>query len=375
MKICLISGHAKNRYAGASSVYVHLAEQMSILEPTTACHHAESYTSSEGWRAKLRRPHWIKDRLAAAAREADVVEVAGNAGCVLFKHLRQRKNSRPLLVTRLHGLEFLDEQARTSEETAYQIKLPLKYRMLTRHITNNRERRAIAASDLVICHSSRDADAIVAARWKRSQDIVVMPLGVDDDFRRVPREHRSVGCRLLWWGSWVERKGANYLPRTFALAREALPDLTLTIGGSGHEPDAILADFDAGSRLHVKVLPFCSRDEHLEVLRAHDVFLFPSLSEGFGLALVEAMAAGLPAITTFTGLANDRLIHGKNCLLVPKAAPTATARAVVDLATDLELRRGIGASAAASVADLTWGALADRTRAAYLDHLHKSGNA
>lgn len=299
------------------------------------------------------------------------MDIAGNIACTLFEQLaREPKASRPLLVNRLHGLEFKDEQASLTEEIAGQIRLPWKYKNVTRHLLNTRERRAIGAADLVVCSSSRDSDAIVAAGWKTRDRIEVMAPGVMPEFFSSERDY-SGGDRLLWWGSWVERKGVNYLAETFDLALREVPTLQLTIGGSGKEPAFVLRHFSPASRARVRVLGFVSTEVHLQELRRHDVFLFPSLSEGFGLALVEAMASGLPPVTTMTGLVHDWLEHGENCMLVPMAAPTATARTIVRLATDSALRARIGRNAQQVARQLTWDKLADNSLAAYAQGLER----
>ena len=117
------------------------------------------------------------------------------------------------------------------------------------------------------------------------------------------------------------------------------------------------------------MLPFVTREQHLDILDQHDVFVFPSLSEGFGLALAEAMASGMPSVTTFTGLAHDWLEHGQNALLVPMRAPTALAREVRRPLEDVELRRTIGANGQRTARQWTWGAFGRSTATLYAQYL------
>ena len=132
---------------------------------------------------------------------------------------------------------------------------------------------------------------------------------------------------------------------------------------------AFSAEFPADLRPRVTVLPFVSRDRHVEILDQHDVFIFPSLSEGFGSALAEAMASGMPCVTTFTGMANDWLEHGRNCLLVPMRSPTGLARAVERLLGDAELRRVLGTGAQRTAQQWTWERFARETAARYEERL------
>ncbi len=372
MKILLVSGHARNPDAGASTVYLHLDEALRAQGHDCRLLHAEDYLRAglPDIAHKMAASAQVRRAALPWAQDADVVEVAGNIGWQLFQSLRAlAPDARPLLVTRLHGLEFKDEQARVDEEIARHLALPRKYKLMTRHWANWQEQRTLSLVDTVICHSSREADALVTGRWKPEAQVQTLPLGVDARFFGPPRplSPSTAPCRMLWWGTWVERKGISALPRALELACRAQPDLTLTLGGTGRTPKQILPDFAPAVRARVQVLPFASRQQHEQTLQDHDVFLFPSLSEGFGLALLEAMASALPCITTFTGLAHDWLEPGHNALLVPMSAPTALARAMVRLSRDPALRNALGQAARETAAQLTWERCAAQTAQVYDD--------
>lgn len=372
MKILLVSGHARNWDAGASTVYLHLEEELRALGHECRLLNAEDYLPAKlpDIARKMAAGAWVRRVALPLALQWDVVEVAGSIGWQLFQSLRALPgHKRPLLATRLHGLEFKDEQARVDEEIARQLTLPRKYKLLTRHWTNWQELRTLSLADTVICHSSREADALVTARLKPEAQVQTLPLGVDLRFFAPPRRLSlpQTPCRMLWWGTWVERKGISALPRAFALACREQPDLTLTLGGTGRTPEQILPEFPPEARARVQVLPFVSREEHIAALREHDLFVFPSLSEGFGLALLEAMAAQMACLTTFTGLAHDWLEHGQNAFLVPMSAPTALARAMVRLARDPAERLRLGTNAKTTAQELTWTRCAAQTVQVYAE--------
>jgi glycosyltransferase involved in cell wall biosynthesis len=73
---------------------------------------------------------------------------------------------------------------------------------------------------------------------------------------------------------------------------------------------------DAALRGH-RWIPSLSHDEVLQEIRRHDVMVFPSLFEGFGLVVLEAMSCGVPVIATAQGGAPDFLEDGKDGFLVP----------------------------------------------------------
>ena len=372
MKIVLVSGHKKNWGAGASTVYLHLDQELQNLSYQTHLFNAEDYLDENvpNLLKKFLYSFYVKNRVLAKAKEADVVEVAGGIGWWLFESLRSTKSSkRPLLVMRLHGLEFKDEQARVMLAIARLMKLPLTYSLISRHWINWEEFKTMKLADVVICHTSRDADAIVMSGLKHQSQVVVFPLGVDSDLIS-ERAYEVNAKKLLWWGSWVERKGIHTLPRAFELVKRELPEMYLTIGGTGKSPENILSNFSPELRPFIKVLPFVSKTEQKAIFSQHDLFIFPSLSEGFGLALLEAMAAGMPCITTLTGM-YDWLEHGQNCYIVPMNAPTALARAIKHLSNDVDLRRLIGNEAIKTAKNLTWENFGIRTTEVYKDFLTK----
>jgi glycosyltransferase involved in cell wall biosynthesis len=372
MDIILVSNVKKNWKGGASSVYLHLAQELQKLNVQNHLFHLENYSDPDLPSAlqKLSAAFSLKSKILSRAKKTDVVEVGGNIGWCLFKALRSAKlPQRPLLVTRLHGLEFKDEQAAITEEIAHLIKLPTKYKLFSRHWINWQEFKTLELADLVICHTSREADALVTAGLKPESKIRVFPLGVDSDFIG-HRRHRPQSNKLLWWGSWIERKGISTLPRAFELAVRELPHLSLTIGGTNTAPQEVLSYFASQLRPRITVLPLVSKTQYQKILTEHDLFLFPSLSEGFGLALLEAMATGMPCITTLTGM-YDWLEHGDNCYIVPMSAPTALAKAIKRLHENVEFRKIIGDRATVTAQNLSWQNFGENTLAVYQEYLAK----
>jgi glycosyltransferase involved in cell wall biosynthesis len=95
-------------------------------------------------------------------------------------------------------------------------------------------------------------------------------------------------------------------------------------------------------RIHLRGLT----DQAFEVLRTADLFVMSSHAEGFPNALVEAMACGLPVISTrFGGAINDIIQDGVNGLVVPPGDPEALAAAMVRLMNDPGQRALLGARA------------------------------
>jgi len=144
-------------------------------------------------------------------------------------------------------------------------------------------------------------------------------------------------------GRLVPIKGIVYLIRALASLKRDIPDLRLEIAGSGPERTTIETEV----RLHGLTDCVTFLDWQVElapVFARWDVFVLPSLEEGFGIAALEAMAAGLPVVATAVGGIPELVEDGRTGWLVPPADPDALADRLRDLLLDPERRRAMGAA-------------------------------
>ena len=151
--------------------------------------------------------------------------------------------------------------------------------------------------------------------------------------------------RVLALGRLHPVKGFDILLRAFQTALAEVPGWTLDIWGDGPERESLgrlAGELGLGDAVRFRGLT----DEPFQVLRGADLYVLSSRAEGFPNALVEAMACGLPVISTdFGGAARDIVQDGVNGLLVPPEDPGALAAALVRLMRDGEARRRLGATA------------------------------
>jgi glycosyltransferase involved in cell wall biosynthesis len=230
-------------------------------------------------------------------------------------------------------------------------------------------REAVALRNLLL----RDADAFVAmsrlirgemqAASVPAERIRLLPHGVDTarfhpagpDERAVLRARLGLppGLLAVYSGRLLRGKGLETLVE--ALASPAAPPgmgVVLVGSGEGQALDATLdlkrrvAEAGLGARL-----VFAGRSDRVEdYLRASDLFVFPSLFEALGIALVEAAACGLPAVASRTGGIVDVVDDGRSGLLVPPGDARALAEALATLAGDSDRRASMGAAARAVAA-------------------------
>lgn len=145
--------------------------------------------------------------------------------------------------------------------------------------------------------------------------LVTLPLGVDTTMFR--RHEPRRGMRILTAQAMIAVKNYPTLLRAFARAAAYLPELTLTIAGDGPERGALvrLADaLDITNR--VTFLGLVPHERMPELYRSHDLLLHSSLYESQGMVILEALATGMPVISSHVGIAAHLPAE-----LVPTVAP------------------------------------------------------
>lgn len=169
--------------------------------------------------------------------------------------------------------------------------------------------------------------------------------------------------RILSVGRLIERKGQHHLIEATRLLRDrGQIGFEVVLAGTGDGEAALKAQVaQAGLERVVRFLGFVPREEMPEVYASAGVFVLPSFNEGMSVALLEAMASGLPVIVTPTG-GTDELLDG-NGLLVPWADTVALANALGKLVGSPGLRADLGQRSRELALKRTW----PNTAQAYLD--------
>jgi glycosyltransferase involved in cell wall biosynthesis len=194
--------------------------------------------------------------------------------------------------------------------------------------------------------------------------------------RRSARRALDLDGRLtvLTVGGIEPRKGSLTLLEAFARLRELAPDLDplLVVAGGATLFDYRdeLARFEAraaelGVAAEVRRLGNLADPELERLYRAADLFAFPSLKEGFGLAALEALASGLPVVASDLEAFRSFLVHGHTALLAPVGDSEALAAALTRLAREPGTRGRLLGSARRVVAGHTWDASAASHERAY----------
>lgn len=159
---------------------------------------------------------------------------------------------------------------------------------------------------------------------------------------------------MLFCGSWDHVKGVTYLVDAWTIIADGGCRIPLTVLGPGLPAGDVMQAFPERVRPFVTVVDRVAEPRVVEEYRRHDVLVFPSTYEGFGLVLLEALSQGLPVIATPAGCANDLVVDGVTGLRVPARDGRAIADAVRTLMRDAGLRARLGTAGSAAVRAMTW---------------------
>ncbi len=137
--------------------------------------------------------------------------------------------------------------------------------------------------------------------------IVIIPNGVSDEFHPAEKDTEifrryktDARFSILSSGLLIPRKNFTFLLEVVSMLRD--PEIALLIVGTGPEKDKLERMVrELGLQQQVFFLGYLSKAEYVKVVQAADLFAFPSLLEGFGLAPLEAMACGTPVVTSTSG--------------------------------------------------------------------------
>jgi glycosyltransferase involved in cell wall biosynthesis len=204
--------------------------------------------------------------------------------------------------------------------------------------------------DRLAAEWKRASIVVVNSEWSRTglvqqgvprEKLRVLPLAYDAPALPGRTETSAHARTVLWLGQVVLRKGIQYL---MAAAR-LLPAERLRFVIAG--PIGISTQAVRSAPSNMSFIGPITRDRAAEVYRSADLFVFPTLSDGFGVTQLEAMAHGLPVIATRN--CGEVVEDGVNGLVVPARDPEVLAKAIEELAFD-DRRLGLMTAAALETA-------------------------
>jgi glycosyltransferase involved in cell wall biosynthesis len=200
-------------------------------------------------------------------------------------------------------------------------------------------------ADMIFAPSEYVRDTLIF-NGVSSSHIRILPYGVDVERFSPAEKHLEEPFRILFVGQISQRKGVKYLLEAFKNLQLEKAELVLMgdIVGGGEG----LKTYE-GIFKHIKSVPYSELPQHYQ---SADIFVYPSLHEGSALAIYEAMASGLPVITTHNSGSVVR--DGEEGFILPIRDVEALMEKILLLYQDEDLRYLMGKKARERAEGFTW---------------------
>jgi glycosyltransferase involved in cell wall biosynthesis len=216
----------------------------------------------------------------------------------------------------------------------------------------------------VVCGSEFVRDDVTALAGPLARSVVV-PYGVNTEWLELPRA--PVPGRVLFVGAVGLRKGSHYLAEATRLLKSRGVACDVRVVGP-YEPQVIARPEFQGPTYVGQVPRELVRSEFTQA----DIFVLPTLAEGCAIAHLEALACGLPDVTTPN--CGSQVRDGQDGFIVPVRNAIALAERIEPLIADRSLRARMSANATERAHELSWSRFGERLLGVTRDALRVHGS-
>ncbi len=183
------------------------------------------------------------------------------------------------------------------------------------------------------------------AHWEK---LKIIHCGVDPDTYTASADRQEAGANILFVGRLAGVKGVPILLAALPHVLAAHPHVQVTLVGDGPErADLERHAMDLGDR--VRFVGYQSQEEVRAHLAESDIFVLPSFAEGVPVVLMEAMASGLPVVTTQIAGIPELVEHGVSGKIVAPGDDQALAQAIIEILDDPVVARDMARAGAVKV--------------------------
>ncbi|MDQ2665169.1 MAG: glycosyltransferase family 4 protein [Gemmatimonadota bacterium] len=311
----------------------------------------------------LRFPWHAARDLSRVAASYHMIDASTGDGWV-WGSLGRPGGRHTALVTRSHGLEHVHAADLRRRARIGRLRLSMEYSLYHGGFRLWEVAQSLRVADAQVFLNHADRCHAIQRLGVRPSTAVVLPNGISEDALTSAPPAISTSDRpieLAFIGPWIPRKGAGaVVEMAQALSTRNVP-FRLRLLGTGAPDAMVLGSFDDASRPRVSIVREFAPGTLPTLLEGAAVLLHPSWTEGFSLALVEGMAAGLAPVATRCGGATTVIQHERSGLLLANESGEFLARAVEKLAGDVELLARMRGEARQNVQAHRWDTIAERT--------------
>ncbi len=236
-------------------------------------------------------------------------------------------------------------------------------------------RQAEARADAIVCVSQSTADEVegylgahVAPRLRVIKEGVSPEFFAPSDIaclKGLPLPADDVPV-ILTAGKISPRKNVQGVLRALKQVLDQIDHHLVLVGGAGWETETVLKEMDDGAlRSRVHLLDYVSDEQLRALYKRAALYIHPSLYEGFGLTVLEAMVSGVPVITSNTSSLPE--VAGDAGLLVDPSSDEAIAEAILTICSDAELAQVKIQAGLARAQLFSWDACATELRDLFVE--------
>lgn len=292
MKILMTVHHHLDWNSGAPGATLHLADEFRKLGHAVRC---VSYDDL---------PRWIPDRWLALAfpvyllrytgavvsGDVDLVDASTGDACLLS--LIPRPFRRAIMVCRSHGLEHLNFAERMSALRRSGIRPSARHWLYHGLVWLSLINISLRRADLALVLNEADFQYLGDKLGCDKSRIHLVRNGINPELRGKQETISRSRRHLCFLGSWNEQKGIADLAAIYQRLA-SFKSASLTIAGCGAADGVVRAAFAVDIQSSLIVVPRFENSDLPTILADAGIMLFPSRSEGYGIAIVEALALGI----------------------------------------------------------------------------------
>lgn len=217
-------------------------------------------------------------------------------------------------------------------------------------------RRTARACNGLIAPSSLDAKFVTSSYGVPKSKVGVIPYGISEEFLNVDTssDRTSPEVRMLFVGNYIPLKGTRILESVLPSLAQRYPNLELTIVVPNESVEIVKARYGAAFGERLVVMNWQPRNKLIELFASHDIYLFPSLFEGFGKVFLEAMACGMCVVGFDQGGLSNLAKCGEAALFCQTGDVEGFRELLEESVKTPELTRRIGTEAQKVANKFTW---------------------
>jgi len=368
MKILFCSQTHLSKELGAAKVLIELAEELEQVG--WRCTLLSRSDVSPSLNGRSNYPENLRRYLIAHAREYDVVDYDHH-------HLPFPRHEFPeqtLFVARSvllwdHFRNISLPQENSFKERVRSLVFGMK-EAKRRERVDRLARVTVSEADLINVANYDDQAALLRIGIPQEK-IAVIPYGISrasrDSFDTVSSAVPSAP-KIAFVGTFDNRKGSTDFPEIVEAVCRAVPGASFRLLGTGRDERTVLASFPARLRKLIEVVPRYAPADLPTLLAPCSVGVFPSYIEGFGLGVVEMLAASIPVIS-YNSPGPPMMLPPE--YLVERGNTKAMSERVIELLTDKRRLAAARVWSKRQAQPFSWRVIAQQTSDLYLEHIRR----